>query len=204
MQLARKNVTADPFVIYGFFDDLHEALTTYGLMDKPDHVWNLDETSFCMDPSKTKTMGPIGDKTIRVTPGPGRENISVLACVNASGRALDPLVVFKGAGNSVPMAWRGCNPLPNTYYNKSDSGWMTSSVFEKWFHVFLETTKDIRPLLLLFDGHMSHTNVEIVDLAENNDVHLLKFPPHTTDLMQSLDRACFYAQKNRCNSKSYQ
>ncbi|KAK8372271.1 hypothetical protein O3P69_017786 [Scylla paramamosain] len=95
MQLARKSVTSDPFVIYGFYDMLEKEMDRLNIKDRPECIYNLDETGFPMDPSKSKTIGSKGEKTVRLTHGANRENITVLATCCADGTCLDPLVVFK-------------------------------------------------------------------------------------------------------------
>ena len=35
-------------------------------------------------------------------------------------------------------SWFGTNALPNTYYGKSDKGWVDSEAFAKWFENFLQ------------------------------------------------------------------
>ncbi|KAK8372578.1 hypothetical protein O3P69_016275 [Scylla paramamosain] len=79
MQLARKSVTSDPFVIYGFYDMLEKEMDRLNIKDRPECIYNLDETGFPMDPSKSKTIGSKGEKTVRLTHGANRENITVLA-----------------------------------------------------------------------------------------------------------------------------
>lgn len=69
MQLARKSVTSDPFVIYGFYDLLEKVINDLGLADKPECIYNMDETGFPTDPSKAKTIGTKGVKTVRITHG---------------------------------------------------------------------------------------------------------------------------------------
>ena len=46
MQLARKNVTSDPFVIYGFYALLDAEIKRLGIEDRPECIWNCDETGF--------------------------------------------------------------------------------------------------------------------------------------------------------------
>lgn len=48
----------NPFVVYGFFDLLEGVIADAQLSDKPQQIWNCDETSFCHDPSKTKVVAP--------------------------------------------------------------------------------------------------------------------------------------------------
>lgn len=55
----------------------------------------------------------------------------------------------------------------------------------------LKKTAGTRPLLLILDGHLSHTSLKIVELAIQENITILKLPPHCTDLLQPLDVACF-------------
>ena len=134
MQLARKSVTSDPFVIYGFYDILRQEMARLEIMERPECIWNLDETGFPLDPSKAKTIGTKGAKTVRVTSGSSRENISVLATCCADGTSLDPLIIFKG--KNMQSSWVGTEALPETQYAVSESGWMTRVIFEDFFQKF--------------------------------------------------------------------
>ena len=87
-------------------------------------------------------------------------------------------------------SWFGTNALPNTYYDKSGKGWMDSEAFAKWFEKFCKYVKE-RPLLLIYDGHMTHVTIPVITLAMKENVVLIKLPPHFTDLLQVLDKTCF-------------
>ena len=189
MQLARKSVTSDPFVIYGYYETLEEVVKQLGIEDRPECIYNLDETGFPTDPTKVKSIGTKGAKTVRLTHGANRENITVLATCCADGNCLDPLIVFKG--KRMQSTWVGENALMETQYAVSESGWMTSSIFEDFFKSFVEKTAGTRPLLLILDGHLSHTSLKTVELALQENITILKLPPHCTDLLQPLDVACF-------------
>lgn len=90
----------NPWVIYDFFHKLSEVLKEVNLEvkleGKPSQIFNLDETSFCHDPSKTKIVGAIGVQSQRKTSSSGRENTKVLLCCSASEQMLPLLCVFKG------------------------------------------------------------------------------------------------------------
>ncbi|XP_018020256.1 uncharacterized protein LOC108676651 [Hyalella azteca] len=199
MQLARKTVTSDPFIIYGFYDLLEKVINDLGIANRPQCIYNLDETCFPTDPSKTKTIGTKGVKTVRVTHGSNRENTTVLATACADGTALDPLIVFKG--KRMQTTWVGDQALPLTQYAVTDSGWMTSSVFEDFFCQFVKTTQNTCPILLIVDGHISHTSLATVELAAENNITILKLPPHCTDVLQPLDVACFAPLKSYYDKK---
>ena len=41
------------------------------------------------------------------------------------------------------------------------------------------------------DGHCSHISLELIQLAQENDIHLLCLPSHTSHLLQPLDVGVF-------------
>lgn len=67
---------------------------------------------------------------------------------------------------------------------------MTIEIFEKWFTKFIEfskATKD-KPVLLILDGHATHTkNLKVIEMARNNGVIIICFPPHCSHRLQPLD-----------------
>ena len=184
--LARKSVTENPFIIFGFYDILSEIIESKNLT--PAQIWNCDESAFSSDPNSYKVVGVKGKSAYRVTPGPGRENTTVLSACNAAGRALPPLVIF--AGKNLQSSWYGDKALEGTTYSISDSGWMTTEVFASWFDHFIAVVEE-RPLLLILDGHITHTSLSVIEKAIDENVTILKLPPHSTDLLQPLDVACF-------------
>lgn len=92
---ARKKAV-DPFIIYSYFDLLKDTLNKLGLRNKPSAIWNLDETSFSKDPSKTKIVSRKGHAATRTVSSTGKDNTTVLLAANASGDKLPPLIIFKG------------------------------------------------------------------------------------------------------------
>ena len=63
MQLARNNVTSDPFVIYEFYETLAKEVQRLAIAHKPEAFCHCDESGFPVDPSKCKYIDPIGKKT---------------------------------------------------------------------------------------------------------------------------------------------
>jgi hypothetical protein len=83
--------------------------------------------------------------------------------------------------------------LEGCVYNSSDSGWMEIPQFQEWFEaIFIRHANTIEsPKVLIFDGHRSHKTLEIVELARNNNIHIILLPPHSTHILQSLDVSVF-------------
>ena len=116
------------------------------------------------------------------------QDVKTLLYCSASGIACDPLIIFKG--QNFMTSWFGENALPNTYYGHSENSCMDSVAFAKWFKIFAETLKD-RPLLLIFDGHITHITIPVITRALKENITILKIPPHSIDLLQPLDNMWF-------------
>ena len=67
---------------------------------------------------------------------------------------------------------------------------MDTDVFSEWFEKFANENQ-IRPLLLLFDGNLSHISLSVIKRAMEERIIIIKFPPHVADVLQPLDVACF-------------
>ena len=183
---ARKSATANPFIVNDFYDTIEKVITENNL--SASQIWNCDESGFPTDPQKCKVVSVHGETAYKVTCGAGRENITTLAVCNAAGRALDPLIVFNG--KNLQSTWRGEKPLRETFYAVSDSGWMTTEVFFEWFQRFTVLVTG-RPLLLIFDGHLTHVSIPLIEKAMEENIIVVKLPPHITDRLQPLDVTCF-------------
>lgn len=81
---------------------------------------------------------------------------------------------------------------PNSWGECNKKGWITKELFLTWFKKFVEWShaKKDDPVLLLLDGHVTHTkSIEVIDYAREKGVVLLCFPPHCTHRLQPLDMA---------------
>ena len=196
LESARKKQT-NPWIIYGFYDLLEKTIQYLGIQSKPQQIWNCDETSFCHDPSQTKVLASKGEKSSWLTAATGRENTSVLACVNAAGEKLPPFAIFKGKN-----LWDSWIPKegdwPNTVYSAQKNGWMTAELFERWFtKSFVPNVGSDRPALLIFDRRSSHVTPELITAAQKNLITIFKLPAHTFHILQPLDVACFSGMKSQ-------
>ncbi|KAL0803352.1 hypothetical protein ABMA28_017415 [Loxostege sticticalis] len=201
VEYVRKQMT-DPFVIFEYFKLLEVTLTDLNLFESPDLIWNLDETSLSLDPTRTKVVGAINKPCSRTTCGTGKENITVLAAVNASGKKATPLIVFKGKN-----VWDQWMATTGNYgfelaYAASSKGWMETDIFHNYLqNVLIPSFGDDRPVLIIYDGHSTHVDVRVIELAIKNNITILKLPPHTSHLLQPLDISVFKSFKNKWDSK---
>ncbi|GFS00404.1 jerky protein homolog-like [Elysia marginata] len=61
--------------------------------------------------------------------------------------------------------------------------------------VFLRNGGSSRPQVPILDSHHSHEVLEMLELAEEQQIHVLALPPHTTHVLQPLDRVVFKPMK---------
>ena len=100
----------------------------------------------------------------------------MLACVSASGYVLPPKIIYPRK-KCVPETVKE-GAIPDTFFATSESGWINSELYLEWFRFFLEHIPPTRPVLLLKDGHASHTTIEVIKLARANNVHSLCLSAH--------------------------
>ncbi|XP_066258180.1 uncharacterized protein [Euwallacea similis] len=175
-----------------YFTLLENTIKELSIEDKPMRIWNLDEISFCTDPAKTKVVGGKNVPCIRTVSAPGRENIAVLMAASASGDKVPPLIIFKG--KNIWDQWQASenSGYPGTTYAATNNGWMEVEVFQNYFpKSFLKTIGTDRPVLLIFDGHSTHLTIRLIEIASQENVTILKLPPHTSHVLQSLDLSIF-------------
>lgn len=73
------------------------------------------------------------------------------------------------------------------------SGWVTDEeffIFMQHFIKHVKPTKD-EPVLILLENHSSHLSIKTLDLAKDNCIYMLTFPPHLSHKLQPLDVSVF-------------
>ena len=142
-----------------------------------------------LDPPHVKCVTKRGDRN-PVAPSSGdKTQITVVACVGASGVCMPPMVILDR--KTLPPRFTN-GEVPGTTYGLSSNGWMDQELFDSWFMKhFLKYAPLARPLLLLLDGHSSHFCPDTVRLAAEEKVIIFTLPPNTTHLSQPLDKRCF-------------
>ena len=182
-------MTTDSDVFHRYYDMLEETLKSNGIFDNPTHIFNCDETGLPLSPKSLKIVDQMGSKYPSYITGSNKSQITVLACSCAAGYVIPPFIIFNRKSLNQELT-KG--EIPGTLYGLSDSGWMTRDLFLHWFtNHFLLYAPQVRPLLLLLDGHSTHYGPEMINIAALNQIIIFALPPHMTHVTQPLDRACF-------------
>jgi len=66
--------------------------------------------------------------------------------------------------------------------------------FEKSFLITAQPTPD-NPVLLIYNGHSSHVDLKLIEIAVNNNVTILLLPPNLNHQLQPMDLAVFKSVK---------
>ena len=88
---------------------------------------------------------------------------------------------------------------PGSVGKANRTGWMTEEMFAEWFSHFISVVQPqstFQPVILLVDGHCSHTrNVEVLQKAKTNNVVISVFPSHCTHRLQPCGVSFFRSLK---------
>lgn len=173
------------------FNLLTEVLSEHGLLYQPERIYNMDETGVQMNNKTGKVIATKGAKSVSsITSAEKGETLSVIACCNAIGNFLPPVVIIKGV-NQKPEFSEGLPTGSRVFMNKK-SAYVNSELFYKWLVEHFIPQKPQGKVLLILDGHTSHSSAfNMLETAERNDVILFCLPSHTTQALQPLDRSFF-------------
>ncbi|KAH3708958.1 hypothetical protein DPMN_068417 [Dreissena polymorpha] len=184
-----KNTT--PEAVQTYFHNLKNTIDTLHLENRPDLIFNMDETGISPEHRPPNIIAPSNEKPHSVT-SPRSATTTLIACANAAGSNIPPYFVFKGKRFNEDLM-QGASA--GAGYAMSDSGWSTTTVFQDYLKIhFLKHVKrdhENQPVLLILDGHTTHTSSELIQWALTNNIHIFVLPAHTSHVLQPLDVAVF-------------
>ena len=158
-------------------------------------------TGFCPQGTKAhRIIAAKGSKTAATLRAASRENMTVLATINALGGLAFYMMIFKG--KRLAAHWTTSAP-PNARFAVSDSFYMTTELFHKFIVLFCAQLTPGKHLVLL-DGHISHITYATVEYAETHDLLMFQLPSHSSHVTQPLDVCGFGSVKRKFTDKLQQ
>ena len=79
-----------------YFTLLEETLTNNNLVNNPSYIFNMDESGMPLDHKQFKRVAAKGQKKVHGPASGDKSQITIVACANAAGYPLLPMVIFKG------------------------------------------------------------------------------------------------------------
>lgn len=179
-----------------YFELLRNVFEENCLFNKPCALFNMDETGLQLNNRPGHVIAGKGSKSVPlVTSSEKGETITLVACCNAEGMFLPPVVIMKGK-NKKPEFEDGMPP-GSVVYMSEKSAYINSVIFSDWLRQHFLPRKPAGKFVLILDGHSSHCNsVQLLEFAKANDIILICLPSHTTHFLQPLDRAVFKSVKS--------
>ncbi|KAF2884832.1 hypothetical protein ILUMI_21341 [Ignelater luminosus] len=170
-----------------FFELLGQTLDKHAFT--PDRIYNCDETGVSVVPkTRSKVIAATGKKQVgALTSAERGTTITIEICFNAAGSYMPPMFIFPRKRMKRELLY---GAPPNSWAECFETGWITAEIFLARFKKFVQFTNvsKANPVILLLDGHASHTQrLELIDEARNNGVTIICFPPHTTHKLQPGD-----------------
>jgi len=177
-----------------FYDVLEDALFHDGIKTVPDeNIYNVDESGYTICQKPQKTIAKKGKKTVGTLLSAERgKTVTAVCCISGTGSFVPPVFIYP----RVRLMPEFLHKAPNGAIGGANpSGWINEELFSKWFDHFIKWSQPrhrTQPIVLIMDGHGSHTkNLDVISKARDNNIILISLPSHCTHKLQPLDIAFF-------------
>ena len=158
----------------------------------PEDILNMDQTPIPYSFHTTRTLEKKGSKTVNVRASTtDTKRVTLAVSVEASGRMLPPMLVFRGAPNG-HIANREFGTFPDGgHYACQKKAWMDEDMMNKWIDLVLVPWKnakepEIIPIIIL-DAYRVHMMGNIVNRIQSLGIEVVHIPPGCTYLCQPVD-----------------
>ena len=181
-------------VVQQYFDRLGAVLDREGFHQSPEKIYNVDESGMPMINRPGTVLAQKGKRSVvTVTNAKRGENVTAVACCNAAGQFIPPMIIMKGKRKKDEFT---DGLPPGSELGMSDSSYINKDLFLQWLQMFRKHAVPGK-VLLIIDGHTSHVkSVAVLEYCIANDVILVCLPGHTTKYLQPLDRSVFKSLKS--------
>lgn len=184
-----RSTSFNKFNVDRFYANIAEVYQRHNF--SADKIWNCDETNMPTVHNPSKIISQKGLKQVgQITSAERGQLVTMLCFINAAGNTVPPAYVFPRKFFKEHMLTNG---PPGSLGLAHVSGWMTKENFLVALKHFISHVKCSvdDPVVLFFDNHNSHVNLDVVEEARKHGVYLVTFPPHCSHRLQPLDVAVY-------------
>lgn len=93
---AIRHMCMDQSKVNRYFEELGRLLQKTGLSERPQQVWNMDETGLQLEHKPRRVLAQKGVRYLHARTSGNRETITLIACVSAAGDKIPPHLIAKG------------------------------------------------------------------------------------------------------------
>lgn len=165
----------------------------------PEFIFNIDETMVDIITNPKKVILFKNDPNPVITEPKKLEHMTLLLSLPCDGEPLRPLVILPL--KTLPHL----NDRIEEFYDISGQphGWITGDILKYWLeNQFLRQISQRRqkygqqcPVLVILDNHSSRGSINIQKMRDDHGIHFLFIPPHTSHVIQPLDKCPNYMYK---------
>lgn len=176
------------YIVDDYFTKLGNLLTRTGLKNRPEKLYNMDEKGCRLTlHHQQRVLAEKGTRKVHLVAPEHAENATIVACANALGQVVPPMILFKGQRQKPTYS----DGLPaGSVVCMTPKGSMTTGTFLTWLDHFANFMS-APPTILIFDGASSHLDLSIADKAESLGIELFCLPSNTTHQLQPMDVSVF-------------
>jgi hypothetical protein len=179
---------------------------------KPCFILNFDEVSLHSPHSINQLCVSIDGDNFSSTPTPlSLSNSTLLLCCACDGSQYPSTVLI--SQKNIPFEFLQKSSENLRFISSSPKGWMTREILESIMEYIIIPSLNKRriilncindPVLIIVDGHNSRFSGKLYDLCISNNIDLLCIPPHTSHILQPLDKGVNATFKNEISKfKNY-
>ena len=187
------------FIPRVYFTNHFHTMNVYITGKASELVFNLDEVG--ISPWEDKKVRKVivgkksGNEVIFHKVNRNIKHITMVNCISAAGDTLTPLIISQ-ASDFTEIWAKGYRQDEDVMLRTRNPAYIDTELFNEYLDiVFIPYINSLRknplytdePAVLLMDNCSSHCSDEILQKLAENNVYVITFPPHTTNILQMLD-----------------
>ena len=181
-------------------------------------IINIDEacSGDWIDSHPKLVIVPIDYKNRRVQYSVKRNTrkITMCAAISMAGDAITPMIISDRKNLDKEIAESGFREGQDFVYYYQNRCYITKDIFLSYISEtiipYIKSTRDLLklnefPAVILMDNCSAHMDESVLDILAENNIRVITFPPHTTNLFQPLDLVTFrvFKQEKRASKTVY-
>lgn len=146
-----------------------------------------------------QVLAPTGKKHVYQIVANSKTQVTVMACFNALGDYMPPLIVYPGQRLSKVVL----EGFIEADFGQTEKGWMDSELFVGFLGRLVDFAKEKNipmPIILFVDGHSTHMSLSAAEFCAQNGIILYCLLPNATHLLQACDVGLFSPMKSAYQS----
>ena len=182
----KRKAAQDIPAVEDFFRQYTACIREYNI--PPERIWNFDEAGFRVGMPKGKRIYiPIEAPTQYSDSPKDRRQITLIEGISGVSKFIPLMIILKG--KYFMENWVNPNQTRDKALALSATGYSNKKLGIKWLKHFIihtgakSTAEGGLPMLLLCDGHSSHTLIAFKNLAVSHNIFICKFLSHMTHVM---------------------